>query len=452
MASTGQSSGNTSLGGTSRAGGTSIRPGPTSIVSPALRKRQVAGSLVAASTDQVTIGGVVLSNSAFVGMATAGVRQLVPAVLEQASALSAAARRLLPGESIARNPQTGTTSPGAFAQRTVTVSGGAGVTAAAIAGATVTSYAVSVTQAAAGQTSSSNGFVSNGTTINDLTGSGSLTVTIGSTTTTVTPNFSSATNAKEALEAIATAVNAAGIDVTAQVNSAYGGSALAITRKTTGSTGTFTLGGGVATALGFSTTTAARDASFTIDGASMTSSSNVIQLDTATSGATTGRVQLHLAGPTASTVTVRVGVARNDNAIVDAVQAFIDRFNVFRQSVAAMAGILTAGTQNQLDGALDGLRDSLRAIGIVAHANGTLALDTSVLRAALKSSPAAVESAIGGAGGLAARAFAVTSAIQKAPGQLFAGSSATTMPTGSQIAQSGRIDLASTKRLLDLQA
>ena len=77
----------------------------------------------------------------------------------------------------------------------------------------------------------------------------------------------------------------------------------------------------------------------------------------------------------------------------------------------------------------------------------------SSLRSALKTSPTKVEAAIGGASGLAARIYGVTSAIEKSPEVLFAAAAAASvMPAGSQIAQANRLDLAMTKRLLDLQA
>ena len=137
MASTGQSSSNQSLSGTNRASGATYGTGVATIASAAQRKKQLASALIQPSTDQVTIGGVSVTNSGVVGMASSIVRQLVPVVLERVTALGSAARNLLPGEALTRSAQTGTTSPGAFAQRLVSVSGGAGVTAAASAGATL---------------------------------------------------------------------------------------------------------------------------------------------------------------------------------------------------------------------------------------------------------------------------------------------------------------------------
>jgi flagellar hook-associated protein 2 len=453
MASAGQSGSNQPLRGTSRSTSASYGSGSTAIASAALRKNQLASGVIQTFADQVTIGGVSFTNAGIVGMASSAVRQLMPVVLERTASLSSAARSLMPGEAFARNPKTGTTSPGAFAQRRVSVTGGAGVTAVASAGARVATYQFTVSQTAAGQTSSSNGFVSTNPSIGTITGAGSLTIQIGSVTTTVNPDFSSATNTKEALEAVATAVNAAGIDARAQVVSASGASTLTITRKTTGSTSTMTLGGGLATPLGFTTTTAARDASYTLNGAAQTSSSNMIQLDAVSAASTTGRVQVNLTGTTASSVTVSVGVARNDDAIVDAVKTFIDRFNIFRQTIGAVGSVVTVGTRNQLDGALDGLRETLKEIGVTADSNATLFLDEGSLRSALKSSPSKVEAAIGGASGLAVRVHGVTNAIEKSPGILFAEvSGASVMPAGSQIAQANRLDLTMTKRLLDLQA
>jgi flagellar hook-associated protein 2 len=453
MVPAGQTSSNQSLSGSNRPAAAKYTAGPTHIASPALRKQQLAGALVQPSSDQLTIGGVTLTNSGVVGMASSMVRQLLPVVLSRVSALSTAARSLLPGDSVTRNPQTGTTSPGAFAQRRVSVSGGAGVTAVASAGATLASYQFTVSQTAVGQTSSSNGFVSVNPNIGGITGAGSLTIGIGSTTTTITPDFSVATNTKQALEAVATAVNAAGIDARAQVVSGNGASTLVITRRTTGSSSTMTIGGGLAGPLGMTTTTAARNASYTLNGAAHESSSNLIQLDAPSSASTTGRLQVNLTGATSTSVTVTVGVTRNDNAIVDAVNELIKRFNVFRQSISAIGGLVTAGTQSQLDAALDGLRESLRAIGVTADQNGTLYLNEASLRSALKAAPGTVEAAIGGAGGLASRVYGVTSAIEKSPEVLFAATvAATVMPAGSQIAQANRLDLAMTKRLLDVQA
>ena len=114
MASTGQSSSNQSLSGTARSAAASYGTGTTSIASAALRKKQLAGALLQASTDQLTIGGVSVTNSGVVGMASSAARQLVPVVLERIAALSTAARSLLPGESLTRSAQMSLSLNGAF--------------------------------------------------------------------------------------------------------------------------------------------------------------------------------------------------------------------------------------------------------------------------------------------------------------------------------------------------
>jgi flagellar hook-associated protein 2 len=216
-----------------------------------------------------------------------------------------------------------------------TLKGTAGATAAA------GTYVVNVTSLAAAQTlaltsynGSSGKITSNTQNLGNATG-GNLTIAFGSGTTL---NVTIGANAS--LQSISDAINAKGGDVTASVvNSGADGFKLALSSKKAGTEGSFSLSGGSALGLGFldfdRTSTAAAnlakrtaapsDAQFTVNGVAITASSNKV------TEALTG-LELNLYKTGTATVTV----ARDDEAVVKNVQAFVDGFNKIKSQIDSM--------------------------------------------------------------------------------------------------------------------
>jgi len=469
MPSTGQPSSNRSLVGNTRYAGVGnpFVPG-NRIPSPAMRNslvdRQEAQSILK-TTDQLGLGdGVMVSVDHLTNVATGALKNVVPDVLNQLRDLGASASKLLSGASSRMAGTSGsrsnsgssssTTPSGVFSARKVAISGnGGGVLASVADQARVATYTVTVSQTAAGQTTTSGGVVDTDTNTSPITGSTSMTITTGGTTTTITPDFSAVTSNLGVLQAIATAVNAAGISVGAQVVSTGGTSTLALTHTSTGSSATFTTGGNISNVLGFTTTTAARDSSYTLNGSQQTSASNVVQLDLANSSSTTGRVQLYLQGATTSAVTISVGVSPDITAVVDATRDLAGKFNAFLENLAANPSLLSPGLASRLQGAADGLKSSLESLGLASGANGALQLSEAKLRDALATNPTAVENVLGGPGGFASKIAAITRAVQVSPEILTTlARGQDTTPYSSSITQADRLETRGAKRLLDFQA
>lgn len=216
-----------------------------------------------------------------------------------------------------------------------TVKGTAGATAAA------GSYTVNVTSLAAAQTlalTSYNGttgkITSNTQDLGNASG-GNLSIEFGSGST-----LSVTIGANASLQSISDAINAKGGDVTASVvNSGADGYKLALSSKKAGNDGAFSVKGDAALNLGFldydrtssagpnlaKRTSAPSDAQFTVNGVAITASSNKV------TEALTG-LELNLYKTGTATVTV----ARDDDAVVKNVQAFIDGFNKIKSQVDSM--------------------------------------------------------------------------------------------------------------------
>lgn len=157
-----------------------------------------------------------------------------------------------------------------------------------------------------------------------------------------------------------------------------------------------------ATASNLTQTAAAVDASFSVNGLSLTSSTNTIS--TVIPGAT-----VELVNTTSSPVSLRFSA--DTGAVTSAIEEFISKYNSYiteaRQlvrfnSVTGEAGLLQGdatarSTINSLTTALarqvsaSATYSSLVELGITTQADGTLILDSSTLSAALAADPSAVE-------------------------------------------------------------
>lgn len=278
--------------------------------------------------------------------------------------------------------------------------------------ATAGSYEVVVNQRAQAQTLASLGVASQYTNI----GEGTFNLTVGGSTKAITVDSSNNT-----LEGLKGAINGAGLPVNASiVNDGSGyrlvlasqqtGAANNISISTTDSDGNDTDATGLSQfAFGAGTnnmvqTIAAQDAAFSVNGLSLTSATNNV------SGVIDG-VTLNLNKAQAG-VPVSVSINSDTASVVDQVQGFVDDMNAMREVIKYL-GSYTKDPEDPTKGSLRGeqglrsLENNLRSfmqfrssetgaiqtmadIGIKSNLDGTYALDTAQLTAALSSNPEAV--------------------------------------------------------------
>jgi len=315
-------------------------------------------------------------------------------------------------------------------QATVTGSGvGATVTGAPPTG----SYAVAVSQLAQAQSAASAPVASASTVL----GTGTLTIQLGtysasgnsfmpaSGSTPVNVTINSTNNT---LGCVAAAINGAAAGVTASVVTDNSGSRLVLSSSNTGASNAFSLtvadsdgnntdssglsqiafdptapsGAGQNMAL----TQAAQDAKYSINGLSLTSSSNVVT--TAISGLTLNLTQAPAAG---STLQAQITVATDASSVTSSVSSFVQAYNSLvklEQNLTAYnastntASVLTGdmttiqiGSQlgsilgGQLSGGASGY-SWLADVGIDFNRDGTLTLNSSKFANAMASNPGAV--------------------------------------------------------------
>lgn len=293
------------------------------------------------------------------------------------------------------------------------------------ANAAAGTYVVNVTSLAAAQTlamtsydGSAGKITSNTQSLGNASG-GDLSLTFGSGTTL---NVTIGANAS--LQSISDAINAKGGDVTASVvNSGPDGYKLALSSKKAGTEGAFSVSGGAALGLGFldfdrtstdaanlaKRTAASSDAQFTVNGVAITASSNKV------TEALTG-LELNLFKTGTATVTV----ARDDDAVVKNVQAFVDGFNKIKSQIDSMykqtgnqvtdAAGKVIGTAVRLDGGARMMMQDITAelsvgisgvslesglgflsqAGITLQKDGTLKLDAETFKKSLNKDASAV--------------------------------------------------------------
>ncbi len=260
--------------------------------------------------------------------------------------------------------------------------------------AAVTTHDIRVNSIATAQVASSNTYTGDSA---GLAGSGTLAITSGATAGSISYD------ATDTLSSIATKINNANAGVTASV--LFDGSAyrLMVASKSAGTTNaaTFTeTGAGLGLSNAANVKVAAKDASLTIDGVTITRSTNVIT--DALAGTTITAVSPHASTESDSQITVSNDVS----SLTAKLKSFVTSFN----SVAGgVAGQLTynASTKNQSvlfgDSTLRGLQTSLSkftsqtfgsttmtALGLSMDKDGLLSLDSDKLATALSSNPGAM--------------------------------------------------------------
>jgi flagellar hook-associated protein 2 len=224
--------------------------------------------------------------------------------------------------------------------------------------------------------------------------SGSLTIQVGSgTSNTVTVNSSSNT-----LASLATAINSAGIGVSATVISDASGSRLSLVSGTDGAAGQLTISSALSdtatsTAIGFATGQTGANGSLNVDGIVLSTASNTVT--NAIPGVT---FQLLAAAP-GTPVQVQI---TNDNAAVEsAVNDFVNAYNTVANDIKTQEGKDASGKaqplygnptlsliQGQLSNAIlggsaSGSISSVTQMGITLNNDGTLTLDGNALATAL---------------------------------------------------------------------
>jgi flagellar hook-associated protein 2 len=321
-------------------------------------------------------------------------------------------------------------TPEAFGSESATSSNTAAFTATAGSAAVLGTYSVSVTQLAQAQQLVSNAFAGGASA---TTGTGTLQLSLGGTSFSVTVNGSNDTVA-----GIAAAINSAtgnpGIE--ASVVTGTDGAHLVLTSSLTGASNTIqvseTDGGTGLSDLTYGTGNTAnyteptggtpQDAEFSIAGVAYTSASNTVT--DALSGVTlslTGTTTTTTSGTTTDTPAT-LTVATNTSSIVTNIQAFVSAYNTMQSSLASlgsyssttdtagpmMGNPLLLGIQNELNSALYSIVDtgsstynSLASIGITTNSDGSLSLNQATLSTALSSDYSAVSQLFSGTNGVA---------------------------------------------------
>jgi flagellar hook-associated protein 2 len=259
-------------------------------------------------------------------------------------------------------------------------------------------------------------------------GTGTLTISVGGSSTAITIDSSNNT-----LAGIAAAINSTpNAGVSASVIATTGGSRLVLTGTSTGAANqiTVTPSGGLASlAL---TSVPAQDASYTINGFAATSGSNVVA--NAVSGVT-----LNLQKASAPGVSTTLTVSPDTSSAQTAIDKFVTAVNGVLGSIQTLtsydpstqtAGPLNGNAtleafQNQLQNILGKFTNagggikSLTDIGITAGTDGTYSTDDTKLGNALSASLASVGNLLGGTNGIATQINNLVDGYTK-PGGLIA--------------------------------
>ncbi|NMM00026.1 flagellar filament capping protein FliD [Paraburkholderia sp. RP-4-7] len=379
------------------------------------------------------------------------------------------------------------TRPTEFNSYTATSSNTAAVTASAVIGVQAGTYTVNTTQLAQAQSLATAGQASLNTSL--TSGSATSTVTIafgtqnGSTFTqnAAQPGGSITINSgNNTLAGLRDAINSANLGVTATIvndgsNTPYH---LVLTSNQTGANESMQVSvqgdSGLASMLTYppgtgdtmTQTVKAQDANLTVNGLSLTSSSNSV--GTAVPGLTLNLQQ---------TGTSTVSVAANTSSVQTDIDNFVSAYNTLHSTIGQLTAYNPGGTngpligdattmqiQNQLQTVLaSGLTgtgsgySSLAAVGIGLDSDGTLSVDDTALSQALQSNPSQFSALFGTAG--AATNSNVTFLVggtntqpgsyavnitQPATNGTFAGSSTPTYDTATgSIALSGSTTIAS---------
>jgi flagellar hook-associated protein 2 len=267
------------------------------------------------------------------------------------------------------------------------------LTASAASGTATGTHTVTVNSLATTSSFDTNTLASGTTTF----GTGQFTLQVGSNTaTTITVDSTNNT-----LNGLASAINGGNYGVTASVITDANGSRLALVSNTSGVPGNISITGNT-TGLTFSQTATGTNASFTLDGVPLNSTSNTV------TGVLSG-VTLNLVGTSSSPVTLTLSgdptqATNAINSFVSAYNAVVQAINtqqtytpnatsqppLFSDSSLAQVQQTLATDMNYVISGNNGIT-SLSSFGVNLQQDGTLQVDTTSLNSALTASFSSVQ-------------------------------------------------------------
>ncbi|TAL86809.1 MAG: flagellar capping protein [Rhodanobacter sp.] len=301
------------------------------------------------------------------------------------------------------------TSASTFNSYTATLADTSIGTTTTLSNAKAGSYALSVTQLATAQQRTSGAYSSTA-----AVGSGTLDITVGSQSVSV--NVSSTATLSDVASAINSASGNPG--VTATVVNGTNGSQLLLSSNKTGVANGFSITASSSSSSGLSSLAStlntagsneAKDALLSLNGISVDSASNSVSgaLDGVTLNLTAlGSTQLTVKQDTASTVSTIQAFVSAYNSYVGSIGT-LSSYNPTTQAAGPLLGDATLNSAvNQISGVLSkgvpgNSIGSLASLGIIRQADGTLALNSTTLTAALSANPAAVQDLFAGSNGYA---------------------------------------------------
>jgi flagellar hook-associated protein 2 len=293
------------------------------------------------------------------------------------------------------------TTTGALTSVTATSSNTSLLSATAAAGTTLGNHTITINNLA----STGSWYSAEQTSSSSQLANGSFSITVGSTTTSIPTGTGDGT--ADTLNELASTINSKSLGVTASVITDSSGSRLSLISTTTGAAGDFSIASGGS--IGFTRSGTGADASLTVDGVPITSSTNTVT--GAISGVTLNLLGAAPASGSTPATSINLGLAADSSSITSAVSAFVTAFNslisdvnttISYNSSTQTAGVLQSDSAAQsLQSALlaatnyssgSGTYQSLSSLGIETNSDGTLTLDSSKLATAIQSNNAAVTS------------------------------------------------------------
>lgn len=198
------------------------------------------------------------------------------------------------------------------------------------------------------------------------------------------------------LQKMATAVNEAGIGVTAKVVAGSGAETqqLVISSDNTGLAAAFSVsdisGNAIAATAVEIVATEAQDAQYTIDGTGYTSGSNTISLDD-------GMVTVNLKGVGESTLEI----APDANTVKNTISALVSEINALVGFLESNSDYIKDEVLSSVNAYIDDHHSKLETFGITLGDDGKLGIDNTKLMEAIDQNPAGIKETFAGFDGLA---------------------------------------------------
>ncbi len=208
------------------------------------------------------------------------------------------------------------------------------------------------------------------------------------------------------LASMVSAINDADIGVMAEVaeGSVAGTQQIVITGNSSGSSGSFALsdisGNAVAASGANTTTTAALDAAYSLDGVEYTSETNTVYLDD-------GFVTINLKGTGDASLTI----GPDPNKVKNTVTAFVSEVNSLTQFLESNSAYINDEVLASINGFIADHKNELEAFGITRGDDGTLEIDGEKLDTAVAENLSGIKDAFGGLDGLAVQTKNLSSKI-----------------------------------------